>query len=121
MKLFSFGKQKNSKGQNLDKLIDGELPFGWVLYFKDFYKPRNDTMVDLAMKTKCKNTSEHIAALKNLIEYFYSYKDECSVKGECFEKYFELEWMHCKNSSCEDFIYITPYEEELQELLRKEN
>lgn len=121
MKLFNFKKSQtspqNSKGQNLDKLIDGELPWGWVLYFKDFYKPRNDKMVELANKTRCQNKDEKISALKELIAYFYAYKKECSEKGECFEKYFDNEWMHCLNNQSKDFIYITPYEEELERLI----
>lgn len=120
MKLFTLKKKplQNSTGQNLDLLIDGELPFGWVYHYKDFYKPKNDKMVELASKTQVKDTDDRISALQTLIDYFYSYKNECREKGECFEKYFELEWMHCKNSKCDDFIYITPYENELNDLLR---
>lgn len=117
MKLFNFKKKQNSKGQNLDKLVDGELPWGWVIYFKDFYKPRNDKMVELAMKTHSKDKDEKISALKELIAYFYAYKKECSEKGECFEKYFDNEWMHCLNNQNKDFIYITPYEEELERMI----
>ncbi len=121
LKLFNFRKKKqqtlkNTLGQNLDKLIGGELPWGWTAYFKDFYQPRNDKMIELAMKTKCQNNNERISALKELISYFYSYKAECAEKGECFEKYFDDFWMHCHNSSDSDFVYIEPYEEELARL-----
>lgn len=75
-------------------------------------------MVELAIKTRTKNNSEKITALQDLIHYFYAYKSECQDMGECFEKYFDDMWMHCKNSRCDDFIYIIPYEEELKKLMQ---
>ena len=124
MKLFNFKKKQsaptNSLGQPLDKLINGELPFGWVKHYDYFYKPRNDQMVQLAKATtSAKSDEEKIVALQNLITYFYTYQKECSQQGECFKKWFEDYWLHCKNSTCEDFIYITPYEEELKKLERR--
>lgn len=75
-------------------------------------------MVELAIKTRTKNNSEKITALQDLIHYFYAYKSECQDMGECFSKWFDDMWMHCKNSRCDDFIYITPYEEELKKLMQ---
>lgn len=109
---------KNSLGDNLDKLINGELPFGWYAYNKNFVKSKDEQMTAFALKTQAKDESEKIAALQTLIQYFYSYQAECKSMGECFEKYFDDMWMHCKNSRCDDFIYITPYEEELKELMQ---
>ena len=119
MKLFNFKKKQptptNSLGQPLDKLINGELPFGWVKHYEHYYKPRNDQMVQFAKATQpAKSNDERIDTLRHLIAYFYMYQEECFSKGECFKKWFEDYWMHCKNSTCEDFIYITPYEEELK-------
>lgn len=111
--------QSNTIAQPLDRLVNGELPFGWITYHKDYFKPKNDIMVALAMNTQVKNQDDRIQALQILINYFYSYKQECKEKGECFEKYFDDLWMHCKNSICNDFIYIKPYEDELQSLLDK--
>lgn len=116
MMLWKFFKRKkkdqkpvNTFGQDLNKLIDGELPFGWVVKFKDYYQPKDSKMTELALSIKGKNGQERIAALQTLIKYFYSYKEECKLKGECFEKYFDNMWMHCHNSRCDDFIYIVPY------------
>ena len=108
----------NSIGRDLNKLVDGNLPFGWIAYHKNIVKPKDDKMVSLALKTKTQDLNEKIIALKNLIQYFYSYKEECKSMGECFEKYFDDMWMHCHNSRSNDFVYITPYEEELK-LLEK--
>ena len=73
-------------------------------------------MVELALKTKTPDEEKRIAALQDLIQYFYSYQSECQSMGVCFAKYFDSTWMHCKNNRCNEFIYIKPYEEELQEL-----
>ena len=122
MKLFNFLKspkepKTNSINQPLDHLIDGELPFGWIKYHQEYFKTKDDGMVELASKAlHIKDKNERIIALQKLIDYFYSYKAECDAKGECFAKFFDMQWMHCKNSRCEDFIYITPYEEELLKL-----
>lgn len=110
----------NSLGQPLDRLIDGELPWGWALKFKDYYKPKDDAMVSIAVQVRStKDPIEKIQLLQNLIEYFYSYKLECEAKGECFAKYFEENWMHCHNSKSDDFVYIHPFENQLTKL-RKE-
>lgn len=121
MGLFSKKKKaepvKNSANENLERLVNGELPFGWAYHFKNVYKPKDDQVTSLAIKVQSAKTKEEkIATLQTLIDYFYSYKAECKSMGECFEKYFDDMWMHCQNSKCKDFIYITPYEEELEKL-----
>lgn len=103
-----------------EKLVNGELPVGWAYHFRDVYKPKDDQMVTLAIKVQSsKNKDERIEALKSLIQYFYAYKTEFKSMGECFEKYFDDMWMHCQNSICDDFVYIKPYEEELEKLKEK--
>ena len=113
--------QRNSIDQPLDHLINGKLPFGWVYHFKEWYKPRDHHLTSIASKL-CETTTkeQRILIIKELIEYFYSYKSECENKGECYAKYFDEMWMHCKNNKCDDFIYISPYEEELK-FLEKES
>lgn len=106
----------NSLNQPLDQLINGELPFGWYAHHKHIVKPKDDVLIELALKTQTSDKQKRIEALQNLIQYFYSYQAECQSMGECFAKYFDDMWMHCKNNRCNDFIYITPYEEELQSL-----
>lgn len=123
MNLFNLIKKKekvqtpvNSVNQPLDKLIDGELPFGWFHYYKDYIEPRENFMVSLAVKIQTTTGNDKIKALQELIDYFYEFKEDCQSKGECFTKYFDDMWMHCKNSRNDDFIYIAPYEDELERL-----
>ena len=122
MNMKLFGRKKkvntptNSIHQPLDKLVNGELPFGWYAHNKHITKPKEDRMVELALKTKTPDEEIRIAALQELIQYFYSYQAECQSMGECFAKYFDERYMHCMNSRCDDFVYITPYEQELKEL-----
>jgi hypothetical protein len=122
MNMKLFGRKKkvntptNSINQPLDKLVNGELPFGWYAHNKHIIKPKEDRMVELALKTRTPDEEKRIAALQELIQYFYSYQAECQSMGECFAKYFDERYMHCMNSRCDDFVYITPYEQELNEL-----
>lgn len=123
MGFLNFGKKKkevtptNSLGESLDELQDGELPWGWVAKFKDYYKPKDDKLSSLAVATKGTMAKEEkVQKLQDLIEYFYEYKNECQSKGGCIAKYFDNMWMHCKNSRSSDFIFITPYEDELKKL-----
>ncbi len=119
MGLFNFKKKSktNSVNQPLDCLVNGELPFGWVYHHKDYFKPKDDHMTSLAVKiSSTKDNNQKLVLLQELIDYFYSYKAECDAKGECFAKYFDEMWMHCKNSKCDDFIYIKPYEEQMMKL-----
>lgn len=121
MGLFNLKKKApqltNSFGESLDKLTNGELPFGWIYKHKDYYKPKDDLMTAIAVQIRLtKEPTERIQHLQNLIDYFYSYKAECETKGECFKKYFEDYWMHCHNRNNVDFVYIKPYEDELNKL-----
>ena len=84
---------KNSIGQNLDKLINGQLPFGWTIHYKHIMKPKDDVLIELALKTQTSDKQKRIEALQNLIQYFYSYQAECQSMGECFAKYFDDMWI----------------------------
>lgn len=107
----------NSVNQPLNKLINGQLPFGWAMHFKSWYQPKDDAMVAIAVKLSAtKDKNQRLELLQSLVDYFYSYKAQCKAQGECFEKYFDNMWMHCSNSRCKDFVYIAPYETELNEL-----
>lgn len=95
---------------------DGELPWGWLSQNGYICKPYEERMVQEAVDLNGSVGSDRIARLKRLIALFYEYKDFCYSKDECFIKYFSDGWEHCNNSRRKDFIYITPYEEELKEL-----
>lgn len=121
MGLFNFGKKKSAPQTTVmsaEKLENGELPFGWYAKHKDYLKSKEQLMTSLAANLP--PTSENqlrIDKLKELISYFYTFKNECESKNECFKKYFNDMWMHCHNSKNSDFVYITPYEIDLKKLL----
>jgi len=105
----------NAFGEELDKLRDGELPWGWSLANEDFIKPRDSKLVDLSVaSSKAQNVDEEIRLLREFIKYYYTYQEECAQRGECFTKYFSDMWMHCHNSQNEDFEFVSPREERLR-------
>lgn len=103
----------------LDKLEDGELPFGWYSQNKeqiDAFGIKEKKLVDYAISSRNAKGQEKIDILHTMIEYYYSLKKECYSKGECYQKYFQDMWEHCHNSRNKDFEYIEPYENELKEI-----
>jgi len=79
----------NTFGEPLDKLVSGEIPWGWHAAKKDFYKPRDHKLADLSVRaSKTDNIDEEIKLLKEFVDYFEEYKNECKLMGECFEKHF---------------------------------
>mgnify|MGYP006873026144 CR=1 FL=1 len=66
--------------------------------------------------------------MKNFIDYYYQYRDECKLKGECFYKYFEDMHMHCNAGAGKYFEFVSPAEERLnyiqsnyEKLIKNEN
>lgn len=120
MGLFNFGKKKSApqtSAASTEKLENGELPWGWVTRHQSWFEPKNKAIASMtANLANTKTTEQRIHQLQALIEYFYAYKQEAHQKGECFEKYFDDMWMHCHNSRNPDFVFIAPYEAELQKL-----
>ena len=107
--------QKNK----LDKLEDGELPFGWYAKNKkwiDYFKQKEHVLVEYALASQKAIGQEKIDILRKMIKYYYSLKEECYSKGECYQKYFDDMWVHCHDSRNEDFEYIKQYEDELLEI-----
>ena len=109
----------NSEGEKLDKLIDGELPWGWATAYADYYRPRDKKLYELSISAaNAKTIDDEIACLRAFISYYYQYKNECIAKGECFFKYFSDMHMHCHNSRNPDFDFVTPREERLEMILQ---
>ena len=113
-------KQKlNSSGEPLDRLVDGELPWGWITAYADFYRPRDKKLLDLSTAAaNAKSIDDEIARLKEFISFYYQYKNECISNGECYFKYFSDMHMHCHNSRNPDFDFVVPREERLEYLLK---
>ena len=104
----------NSNNECLDKLVDGELPWGWVSAYADFYGPRDAKLYELSSNAShAKNIDDERNCLITLIEFYEQYKEECIAKGECFYKYFSDMHMHCHNSRNPDFEFVAPSKERL--------
>lgn len=107
----------NTFGDRLDKLTpEGELPFGWYVNNKGSVEPYEKALAGFAASLENQSVEEKVETLKKMIEKYYSFKAQCYKKNECYKKYFQDMWEHCRNSKCADFEYIKPYEEKLEEL-----
>lgn len=114
-----FGKKSSPQTSKTDveRLEDGELPWGWLARHRSWFEPKDKVITSMSVNLQnTKTTEQRIHQLEALIEYFYAYKQEAHQKGECFEKYFDDMWMHCHNSRNPDFVFIEPHEAELRKL-----
>ena len=112
-------EEHNMFRQEWDKLTpEGELPYGWREHNKGFYSEFENNMVKYATSLKAAAVDQKIRTLKDMISEYYVFKDKCYSSGECYQKYFSDMWEHCHNSRSQDFEYIQPYENELNELLK---
>ncbi|WP_415967928.1 hypothetical protein [Emergencia timonensis] len=107
-------KEHNSFGQRIDKLIDADLPFGWVTAHEDFTQKVQSNFYGL-LKARAesikKSPQERIAVLEALINFIRLNQKDCAQKGECFEFWFEN---YLLSNDC-----LERYEKELEEI--KEN
>lgn len=80
----------NSFNEPLDKLIDGELPWGWVVYNEDIVN-EIEKEVSEYRKQICEaaNPQDRINALNGYMKYVREGKKRYSEKGECIGKYFD--------------------------------
>lgn len=105
----------NTFGEKLDKLVDGDLPWGWENAKQSFIKPRDNKLYDLSIRaSKAENIDEEIKLLKEFIAFFKEYENECSEKGECYQKYF-LD-MHIKQPNRPRYSWLKDKKERLKYL-----
>lgn len=81
----------NSFNEPLDKLVDGDLPWGWIYQNKDFIdKISNEYSYFLHIWVNSRNDSpkQLYAALKSFVLYIEDVEELCKSKGECFEFWF---------------------------------
>lgn len=123
--MWNFIKKKPQKNER-QKIVSterltagGKLPAEWISQNSHIIKPYENKLVEMAIATKRSKDEECVKALQELIQYYYEFKSFCYRRGECSKKYFQDMWEHCHNSRCNDFEYIKPYEEKLNELLGK--
>lgn len=123
--MFGFKKKKkdsapvsnvNSFGEPLDKLVDGELPWGWVTANKDFTDKINaewGMFLNRWLESRNADIAEQYGALKSLVMYLEDAQKLCHQKGECFEFWYD----ECIASH----DYIDKRKSELAELVEKRN
>ena len=117
MSFFSFEKNKNASVKSPDKLVDGDLPFGWFAHNEVYIRNKEKKLTKYAQDSNNGSVDERIDTLQKMIKYYSDIKQEFYSKGECFQKYFQDMWEHCHNSRCDDFEFISPYEESLEYLI----
>lgn len=77
----------NSFGEPLDKLVDGDLPWGWVTYNREFTDKIESEFRHFTKQWYDSNNGDPIkeyGSLKSLLLYIDDVQSLCDKKGECF-------------------------------------
>ena len=78
----------NSFGEPLDKLVDGDLPWGWVAHYSDFtgkIGSEYEYFINQWYDAKAnKSPIDEYGALKSFLMYMDDVQKLCDQKGECF-------------------------------------
>lgn len=77
----------NSFGEPLDKLVDGELPWGWIVSNKDFtdkIEKEFSHFWQAWIDARHGDQRQEMNALKSLLQYMDDVQRMCDQKGECF-------------------------------------
>lgn len=115
MKLFKH--RADSIAKPLDKLVNGDLPFGWYSHNEQEIQKWENPIPEMANAAiHATNPDEQRKLLNKLIDYYEKYRIYCYSKNDCWKKYFSDMWEHCHNSKYNDFDYIKPYVDMLQNL-----
>lgn len=81
----------NTFGEPLGKLVDGDLPWGWVTHKKDFTEPitkKYKCLLNLWVDARNGSPQELYSALKSFVLYMKDVEKLCKSKGECYEFWF---------------------------------
>lgn len=71
------------------KLVDGDLPAGWLEFHRAFLNSRDELLLILESETACAPDESSARALhEQYVAEFEAYRAECDRRGECFVKYF---------------------------------
>lgn len=82
----------NSFNEPLDKLVDGDLPWGWTAHNKDFtdkISKEYSYFLQAWVDARNKSPKELYSALKSFVLYMEDVEKTCKEKGECFEFWFD--------------------------------
>ena len=75
----------NTFGESLDKLVDGDLPWGWIAHNREFTDRIENEFNSFRGKwVSARNTPAEHDALKSLLQYMDDVQQLCDQKGECF-------------------------------------
>lgn len=81
----------NTFGESLDKLVDGDLPWGWVAHKQDFIEPiakKYKCLLNLWVDARNGSPQELYSTLKDFVIYMEDIEKLCKSKGECYELWF---------------------------------
>lgn len=71
------------------RLVDGDLPVGWLEFHRAFLTARDEMLLVLALESDNAPDDESARALhEQYLSAYESYQKECAERGECFVKYF---------------------------------
>lgn len=104
--------KKKEKSPVIEKLENGQLPFGWITRNKSFVddiQTKYNYFLDLWLKSKTGNKQEQIGGLKSFVIFLEEAKSICESKGECHLKWFQ--------DIIADDEYINKRKSELNDLL----
>ena len=80
------------KKEKIEKLENGQLPWGWITRNKDFtddLQEKNKYFMNLWLNSRKGNQKEQIEGLKSFILFLEDSKALCESKGECHLKWFQ--------------------------------
>lgn len=81
----------NSFNEPIDKLVDGDLPWGWLAHNKEFIdkiQKEYSHLLQSWVDAHTRSTKELHSALKAFVLYMEDVEKLCKSKGECFEFWF---------------------------------
>lgn len=84
--------KNNSDNKSLDKLIDGELPWGWHYATKDFtdkIRKEYSYFLDTWINSKTRGIKEEYSSLKSFVLYMYDVRKLVYPMNECFVKWYD--------------------------------
>lgn len=114
-------KGKNSIGEDLQRLTqNGELPFGWVAYYKDFVNEQNQK-IDTLWKDvyTATSTTKKLEAYRKYFDEISHIAVLCKESGECHFKWFceniiETQWYN------KQFAEYRKLKQQAPELIKRE-
>lgn len=81
----------NSFGEPIDKLVDGDLPWGWMFHNKDFTDKIQAEFEHFRKEwadSRNGDPMKEYSSLKSLLLYIDDVQNLCDKKGECFSFWF---------------------------------